>query len=151
MSPWALALMLQCIHAARPKPWGHCAGSIPTHHVSRCTMTSGYELARGLPRPLRPFATRTRLEDLPCAYLAPTGTRLNLTAIVTFAPRRVGVGGPSRRTMVDIERTGRKFSFSSFSARCEQYYCTLYLVLYPSFSSVLFIDISDERLHVLVR
>ena len=61
--------------------------------------------ARGLPRPLRPYATRTRLEDLSCAYLAPTGMRLDLTGIVTFAPRRVGVGGPLRRTIVDIERT----------------------------------------------
>jgi hypothetical protein len=47
---------------------------------------------------------RARLEDLLCAYLAPV--RLDLTAYsVTFAPRRVGVVGPSRRTIVDVERT----------------------------------------------
>ena len=47
---------------------------------------------------------RARLEDLLCAYLAPT--RLDLTAYgITFAPRRVGVVGPSRRTIVDVERT----------------------------------------------
>jgi hypothetical protein len=47
---------------------------------------------------------RARLEDLLRAYLAPM--RLDLTAYsVTFAPRRVGVVGPSRRTMVDVERT----------------------------------------------
>ncbi|KAH9988649.1 hypothetical protein BJV77DRAFT_1160872 [Russula vinacea] len=46
---------------------------------------------------------RARLEDLLCAYLAPL--RLDLTAYsVTFAPRRVGVVGPSRRTIVDVER-----------------------------------------------
>jgi hypothetical protein len=47
---------------------------------------------------------RARLEDLLCAYLLPT--RIDLTAFsVTFAPRRVGVVGPSRRTIVDVERT----------------------------------------------
>ncbi len=47
---------------------------------------------------------RARLEDLLCAYLAPT--RLDLSAYsVTFAPRCVGVVGPSRRTIVDVERT----------------------------------------------
>jgi hypothetical protein len=46
---------------------------------------------------------RARLEDLLCAYLVPL--RLDLTAYsVTFAPRRVGVVGPSRRTIVDVER-----------------------------------------------
>jgi hypothetical protein len=47
---------------------------------------------------------RARLEDLLFAYLAPM--RVDLTAYgVTFAPRRVGVVGPSRRTIVDVERT----------------------------------------------
>ncbi|KAF8492415.1 hypothetical protein F5888DRAFT_1909192 [Russula emetica] len=47
---------------------------------------------------------RARLEDLLCAYFVPM--RLDLTAYsVTFAPRRVGVVGPSRRTIVDVERT----------------------------------------------
>jgi hypothetical protein len=47
---------------------------------------------------------RARLEDLLRAYLAPM--RLDLTAYsVTFAIRRVGVVGPSRRTIVDVERT----------------------------------------------
>ena len=46
---------------------------------------------------------RARLEDLLCAYIAPL--RLDLTAYsVTFAPRRAGVVGPSRRTIVDVER-----------------------------------------------
>ncbi|KAI9507882.1 hypothetical protein F5148DRAFT_1201135 [Russula earlei] len=46
---------------------------------------------------------RARLDDLLRAYLAPT--RVNLSAYsVTFAPRRVGVIGPSRRTIVDVER-----------------------------------------------
>jgi len=47
---------------------------------------------------------RARLEDLLRAYLAPT--RIDLSAYsVTFAPRRVGVTGPSRKTIVDVERT----------------------------------------------
>jgi hypothetical protein len=47
---------------------------------------------------------RARIEDLLCAYLAPT--RIDLSAFnVTFAPRRVGIVGPSRRTIVDVERT----------------------------------------------
>lgn len=47
---------------------------------------------------------RARLEDILFAYLGPM--RLDLTAYsVTFAPRRVGVVGPSRRTIVDVERT----------------------------------------------
>jgi len=47
---------------------------------------------------------RARLEDLLRAYLAPT--RIDLSAFnVTFAPRRVGIVGPSRRTIVDVERT----------------------------------------------
>jgi len=46
---------------------------------------------------------RARLEDLLHAYLA--STRIDLSAYsVTFAPRRVGVVGPSRRTIVDVER-----------------------------------------------
>ena len=45
----------------------------------------------------------TRLEDIFCACLAPL--RLDLTAYsVTFAPRRVEVVGPSRRTIVDVKR-----------------------------------------------
>ncbi|KAH9970269.1 hypothetical protein BJV74DRAFT_784473 [Russula compacta] len=47
---------------------------------------------------------RARLEDLLCAYLAPT--HLDFTAYgITFAPRRVGIVGPSRRTIVEVERT----------------------------------------------
>ncbi|KAI0255622.1 hypothetical protein BJV78DRAFT_1083404, partial [Lactifluus subvellereus] len=47
---------------------------------------------------------RARLEDLLCAYLTPA--RVDLTAYsVTFASRRVGVVGPSRRTIVEVERT----------------------------------------------
>jgi hypothetical protein len=47
---------------------------------------------------------RARLEDLLRAYLAPT--RIDISSYsVTFAPRRVGVVGPSRRTIVDVERT----------------------------------------------
>lgn len=47
---------------------------------------------------------RARLEDLLCAQLTPA--RVDLTAYsVTFAPRRVGVVGPSRRTIVEVERT----------------------------------------------
>lgn len=45
-----------------------------------------------------------------------------------------------------------KISFLiSFSTKCKQYYCTFYM-LYPFLPSVLlFIDASDELLHVLVR
>jgi len=47
---------------------------------------------------------RARLEDLLRAYLA--STRIDLSVYsVTFAPRRVGIVGPSRRTIVDVERT----------------------------------------------
>ncbi|KAH9976886.1 hypothetical protein BGW80DRAFT_1167590 [Lactifluus volemus] len=46
---------------------------------------------------------RARLEDLLRAQLAPA--RIDLTAYsVTFASRRVGVVGPSRRTVVEAER-----------------------------------------------
>ncbi|KAI0289131.1 hypothetical protein BC826DRAFT_1033790 [Russula brevipes] len=46
---------------------------------------------------------RARLEDLLRAHLA--SARVDLSAYsVTFAPRRVGVVGPSRRTIVDVER-----------------------------------------------
>ena len=49
-----------------------------------------------------------RFEDLLRSYLSPS--RLDLTAYsITFAPRRFGVAGPSRRTIVDVERAdGRK-------------------------------------------
>ena len=47
---------------------------------------------------------RARLEDLLRAYLAPT--RIDLSPYsVTFAPRRVALVGPSRRTIVEVERT----------------------------------------------
>ena len=47
---------------------------------------------------------RARLEDLLCAYVAPA--RIDLSAYsVTFAPRRVGIIGPSRRTIIEVERT----------------------------------------------
>lgn len=46
---------------------------------------------------------RARLEDLLSGYLAPT--RIDLSPYsVTFAPRRVGLVGPSRRTIVEVER-----------------------------------------------
>ncbi|KAH9034090.1 hypothetical protein EDB85DRAFT_1948843 [Lactarius pseudohatsudake] len=46
---------------------------------------------------------RARLEDLLHAYLVPT--RIDLSPYnVTFAPRRVGLVGPSRRTIVEVER-----------------------------------------------
>ena len=44
---------------------------------------------------------RARLEDLLCAHVAP----LRLAGYITMlAPRRVRVVGPSRRTIVDVER-----------------------------------------------
>ncbi|KAI9461898.1 hypothetical protein BJY52DRAFT_163713 [Lactarius psammicola] len=47
---------------------------------------------------------RARLEDLLHTYLAPA--RIDLSPYsVTFAPRRVGLVGPSRRTIVEVERT----------------------------------------------
>ena len=46
---------------------------------------------------------RARLEDLLHAYLAPA--RIDLSPYsVTFATRRVGLVGPSRRTIVEVER-----------------------------------------------
>ncbi|KAH9003752.1 hypothetical protein EDB86DRAFT_2798704 [Lactarius hatsudake] len=46
---------------------------------------------------------RARLEDLLHAYLAPA--RIDLSPYcVTFAPRRVGLVGPSHRTIVEVER-----------------------------------------------
>ena len=46
---------------------------------------------------------RARLEDLLHTYLAPA--RIDLSPYnVTFAPRRVGLVGPSRRTIVEVER-----------------------------------------------
>jgi hypothetical protein len=46
---------------------------------------------------------RARLEDLLCAHVTPL--RLDLTGYSTMlAPRRVRVVGPSRRTIVDVER-----------------------------------------------
>ena len=46
---------------------------------------------------------RARLEDLLCAHVAPL--RLDLAGYITMlAPRRVRVVGPSRRTIVDVER-----------------------------------------------
>ena len=47
---------------------------------------------------------RARLEDLLCAYLAPSPC-LDLTAYsVTFSRRRFGVVGSSCRTIADVER-----------------------------------------------
>jgi len=46
---------------------------------------------------------RARLEDILHAYLAPA--RIDLSPYsVTFAPRRVALVGPSRRTIVEVER-----------------------------------------------
>jgi hypothetical protein len=47
---------------------------------------------------------RARLEDLLYAYLAPA--RIDLSPYsATFAPRRVALVDPSRRTIVEVERT----------------------------------------------
>lgn len=66
------------------------------------------ELQLGQPEVFRePFylmQPRARLEELFHVYLAPARIYLSPYS-VTFAPRRVALVGPSRRTTVEVERT----------------------------------------------
>ncbi|KAI0295134.1 hypothetical protein B0F90DRAFT_1566968, partial [Multifurca ochricompacta] len=66
------------------------------------------ELHSGQPEAFRDLfdlmQPRARLEDLLRIYLAPNRVELSAYS-VTFAPRRVGIVGPARRTIVEVERT----------------------------------------------
>ena len=59
-------------------------------------------------------------------------------APISLPLARISTSGPDENSLF----------FFSFSARCEQYYCKFYCIL---LSPLLFIDISDEHLHALVR